>query len=85
VGLLIFKDIRFVGFWLSKWNERDVTGRKHMIDDILSMIRQGKFCDVPVEQLNWNWETEEDTLKDAIQSCLGGFRKGKGVLVFGNT
>lgn len=85
VGLLIFKDICFVGFWLSKWNERDVTGRKHMIDDILSMIRQGKFHDVPVEQLNWNWETKEDSLKDAVQSCLAGFRKGKGVLVFGDT
>lgn len=85
IGLLIFKDIRFVGFWLSKWNERDVAGRKHMIGDILSLMKQGKFHDGPVEQLNWNWETEEETLKEAIQSCLTGFRKGKGVLVFGDT
>ncbi|KAK3191099.1 mitochondrial 2-enoyl thioester reductase [Lecanicillium sp. MT-2017a] len=85
IGLLIFKDIRFVGFWLSKWNERDVAGRKHMIGDILSLMKQGKFHDGPVEQLNWNWETEEETLKEAVQSCLTGFRKGKGVLVFGDT
>ncbi|KAI6783060.1 trans-2-enoyl-CoA reductase-like protein [Emericellopsis cladophorae] len=85
VGLLIFKDIRFVGFWLSKWNEKDVQGRKHMINDILDLIRSGKFKDVPVEEVPWHWETEEATLKDAVQAGLGGFRKGKGVFVFGDT
>lgn len=85
VGLLIFKDIRFVGFWLSRWNEKDVQGRKHMIDDILNIIRDGKFKDVPVEEVKWDWETEEETLRTAVQGGLQGFRKGKGVLVFGDT
>lgn len=85
LGLLIFKDIRFLGFWLSKWNERDVSGRKHMIEDILSLIRAGKFRDVPVEEVKWDWETEEATLKNAVQQGLSGFRKGKGVFVFGDT
>ncbi|KAL6858033.1 mitochondrial 2-enoyl thioester reductase [Amphichorda felina] len=85
VGLLIFKDIRFVGFWLSKWNEKDVTGRKHMIEDILSLIRAGKFRDVPVEEVKWDWDTEEATLRNAVQGGLSGFRKGKGVFVFGET
>lgn len=85
VGLLIFKDIRFVGFWLSKWNERDVTGRKHMIDDILSLVRGGQFSDVPVQDIEWNWDTEEETLKKAVQEGLSGYRKGKGVFVFGET
>ncbi|KAH7019155.1 hypothetical protein EDB80DRAFT_759514 [Ilyonectria destructans] len=85
VGLLIFKDIRFVGFWLSRWNERDPEGRKHMIDDILNVIREGKFRDVPIEEVKWDWETEEETLRNAVQQGLQGFRKGKGVLVFGDT
>lgn len=85
VGLLIFKDIRFVGFWLSKWNERDFTGRKHMIEDILGIIRAGRFRDVPIEEVKWDWDTEEATLRDAVQGGLQGFRKGKGVLVFGDT
>ncbi|KAF7559358.1 hypothetical protein G7046_g4806 [Stylonectria norvegica] len=85
VGLLIFKDIRFVGFWLSKWNDRDVPGRKHMIEDILGTIRAGRFRDVPIEEVKWDWETEEATLRDAVQQGLQGFRKGKGVLVFGDT
>lgn len=85
VGLLIFKDIRFVGFWLSNWNERDTVGKKHMVDDILDMMRQGKFSDVPIEEVPWNWETEEKQLRDAVQSGLTGFRSGKGVFLFGET
>ncbi|KFH46142.1 trans-2-enoyl-CoA reductase-like protein [Hapsidospora chrysogenum ATCC 11550] len=85
VGLLIFKDIRFVGFWLSRWNEKDATGRRHMIEDILGLIRAGKFRDVPVEEVKWDWETEEAALRNAVQEGLSGFRKGKGVFVFGDT
>lgn len=85
LGLLIFNDIRFVGFWLSKWNEKDVVGRKHMVDDILSLIRNKQFKDVPVEEIAWNWETEENTLTGAVQGCLTGFRNGKGVFLFGET
>ncbi|OAA72125.1 Alcohol dehydrogenase superfamily, zinc-containing [Cordyceps fumosorosea ARSEF 2679] len=85
VGLLIFKDIRFVGFWLSNWNERDAVGKKHMVNDILDMIRQGKFSDIPIEEVPWNWETEEKQLQEAVQSGLTGFRSGKGVFLFGET
>ncbi|KAK9443144.1 Enoyl-[acyl-carrier-protein] reductase [Metarhizium brunneum] len=85
LGLLIFKDIRFVGFWLSKWNKKDATGRKHMVNDILNLIRLGHFKDVPVDEVKWDWETEEAPLKDAVQEGLKGFRKGKGVFVFGDT
>lgn len=85
LGLLIFKDIRFVGFWLTKWNMKDVTGRKHMIDDILTLIRDKKFTDVPTETLEWNWDTEEEALQSAVQGGLSGFRKGKGVLLFRDT
>ncbi|KAI8168364.1 Enoyl-[acyl-carrier-protein] reductase [Colletotrichum sp. SAR 10_70] len=75
-GLLIFKDLRFVGFWLSKWNERDPQGRKFAIEDVLGMIREGRFKDVPVEEVPWSWETEAESLKEAVQGGLGGFRKG---------
>ncbi|KAJ6443933.1 alcohol dehydrogenase superfamily, zinc-containing [Purpureocillium lavendulum] len=85
VGLLIFKDIRFVGFWLSKWNQQDVVGRRHMVADILGLMRDGKFRDAPVDEVKWDWDTEEATLRDAAQRGLQGFRQGKGVFVFGDT
>ncbi|KAM0280642.1 hypothetical protein ACHAQH_003949 [Verticillium albo-atrum] len=84
-GLLIFKDIRFLGFWLSKWNERDVQGRKFAVEDLLGMIREGRFKDVPVDEVPWSWDTKEETLKEAVAGTLSGYRKGKGVFVFGET
>ncbi|GJN67528.1 mitochondrial 2-enoyl thioester reductase [Purpureocillium lilacinum] len=85
VGLLIFKDIRFVGFWLSKWNQQDVVGRRHMVADILGLMRDGKFRDAPVDEVKWDWDTDEATLRGAAQRGLEGFRQGKGVYVFGDT
>ncbi|KAJ4857460.1 zinc-binding dehydrogenase domain-containing protein [Trichoderma breve] len=85
VGLLIFKDIRFVGFWLSRWNQQDVAGRKHMIDYIVDLIRQGKFQDVPLDEVAWNWDTDISTLAQEVQGGLQGFRRGKGIFVFGDT
>ncbi|KAG6144790.1 hypothetical protein E4U38_001746 [Claviceps purpurea] len=85
LGLLIFKDIRFVGFWLSKWNQKDPLGRKHMVDDILNLMRLGYFKDVPVDEITWDWGTDITVLRDAVQGTLKGFRKGKGVFLFGDT
>lgn len=85
VGLLIFRDIRFVGFWLTRWNERDPVGRRHMVNDILDMVRNDRLRDVPVEEIPWEWDTPVEELAGAVQQGLQGFRKGKGVFVFGET
>ncbi|KAI0130198.1 hypothetical protein BJ170DRAFT_579076 [Xylariales sp. AK1849] len=84
-GLLIFKDIRFVGFWLSRWADGDAEGKKRTVNEILGLIREGKFKDTPVVSVDWGWETKEEGLSEAVQGTLGGFRKGKGVFVFGET
>ncbi|KAL6852232.1 hypothetical protein J3F83DRAFT_563776 [Trichoderma novae-zelandiae] len=84
-GLLIFKDIRFVGFWLSRWNQHDAAGRKHMIDYIVDLIREGKLQDVPLREVVWNWETDVSALAREVQDGLGGFKGGKGIFVFGDT
>ncbi|KAI0019927.1 NAD(P)-binding protein [Xylariomycetidae sp. FL0641] len=84
-GLLIFKDIRFLGFWLSRWADRDTQSKAQTVNEILGLMREGKFKDTPVVDVAWNWETEENTLKEAVQGTLQGFRAGKGVFVFGDT
>jgi trans-2-enoyl-CoA reductase len=81
-SLLIFKEISFSGFWVSKWSDRHTEQKKQTVDDILRLTREGKFKDIPVQECKWGWETELDTLKQAVQGTLGGFRPGKGVLVF---
>lgn len=84
-GLLIFKDLRFRGFWLSRWANSDKEGKRRTIEEILGLVREGKFRESPVQELKWEWDTEEKVLKDAVQGTLQGFRPGKGVFVFGET
>ncbi|KAI1419051.1 hypothetical protein F5Y12DRAFT_312479 [Xylaria sp. FL1777] len=84
-GLLIFKDIRFVGFWLSRWADGDRAAKARTVNEILDLMRQGKFKDTPVVDVPWDWDTKEASLKEAVQGTLEGFRAGKGVFVFGDT
>ncbi|KAI9661203.1 MAG: mitochondrial 2-enoyl thioester reductase [Bathelium mastoideum] len=84
-GLLIFKNISFDGFWVSKWSEQNPEEKKRTVDDVLNLTRQGKFKDIPVEEVVWNHDTKQDELVHAVQGTLEGFRKGKNVFIFGNT
>ena len=84
-GLLIFKNINFTGFWVSKWSDKRPDQKKQTVDDVLRMTRQGQFKDIPVQQCEWSRDTTLETLSSAVQGTLGGFRAGKGVFVFGET
>jgi|ERR1711881_159370 len=84
-GLLIFKNIHFDGFWVSKWSERNPEEKKTMVHDVLDLYRQGKFRDTPYDEIKWDWDTKGDSLIEAVQGTLDGYRKGKGIFVFGNT
>ncbi|KIW47927.1 uncharacterized protein PV06_00576 [Exophiala oligosperma] len=84
-SLLIFKEIGFSGFWVSKWSDRHPDQKKQTVEDVLRLTREGKFKDIPVQECKWGWKTEVDTLKAAVQGTLGGFRPGKGVFVFEET
>ena len=35
-------------------------------------------------EVPWNWDTKKEELVGAVQGTLEGFRKGKGVLIFGD-
>ncbi|KAH8660762.1 hypothetical protein BGZ60DRAFT_506993 [Tricladium varicosporioides] len=84
-GLLIFKDLKFSGFWVSRWSDGHPEEKKRMVEEILELTRGGEFRDVPVERVGWEWGTEERELVGAVEGTLEGFRQGKGVFVFGET
>ncbi|KAL1839295.1 hypothetical protein VTJ49DRAFT_1658 [Mycothermus thermophilus] len=84
-GPAIFKRLRFEGFWLTEWGKENPEEKRRMINEILDLMRQGKFKQMPVQEVKWDWDTEEQVLKDAIQGTLAGFRSGKGLFVFGDT
>ena len=81
-SLLIFKELNFNGFWVSKWSDKHPDQKKQTVEDVLRLTREGKFKDFPVEECKWGWKTEADLLKKAVQGTLGGFRAGKGVFMF---
>ncbi|KAF7899878.1 hypothetical protein EAF00_004214 [Botryotinia globosa] len=82
---LIFKDIKFSGYWVSRWSDSHPDEKKKTVDEILEMTRLGMFKDIPVQELKWDWETKEDVLKSAVRGTLEGFRSGKGVFIYGDT
>lgn len=81
-GLLIFKNLSFDGFWVSKWGDKNPALKENTIKDVLQMTRSGKFQDIPVDKVEWNWNTEGPVLSESVQGTLGGYRSGKGVFTF---
>jgi trans-2-enoyl-CoA reductase len=84
-GPQIFRQLRFEGFWLSAWGKDHAAEKRRTVDEILGLMRDGKFEMGPVQEVKWDWDTEEAVLKEAVQGTLEGFRSGKGVFVFGET
>ena len=83
--LLIFKNISFDGFWVSKWSQQNPDEKARCVDEILELIRQGKFKDIPMQPVEWKWDTPQEKLVEAVQGTLEGFRSGKGIFVFADT
>ncbi|KAL2836212.1 hypothetical protein BJY01DRAFT_238363 [Aspergillus pseudoustus] len=81
-GLLIFKDLVFDGFWVSRWGDKNPQLKENTIKDILQLTRAGKFKDIPVEEAKWSWNTERPELAGSVQETLSGYRSGKGLLRF---
>ncbi|KAK5133399.1 hypothetical protein LTR08_007738 [Meristemomyces frigidus] len=84
-GLLIFKNISFDGFWVSRWSDQNPEQKEACVKEVLALTREGKFKDVPMQAVKWEYETKEEELVGAVQGTLEGFRGGKGIFVFGET
>ncbi|KAK5118137.1 hypothetical protein LTR62_004184 [Meristemomyces frigidus] len=84
-GLLIFKDIHFDGFWVSRWSEKHPVEKEACVKEVLDLTRQGKFKDVPMDAVKWEYRTKQEELVKAVQGTLEGYRSGKGIFVFGET
>ncbi|KAK6819944.1 hypothetical protein RU639_006979 [Aspergillus parasiticus] len=81
-GLLIFKDLVFNGFWVSKWGDKHPQLKENTINDVLQLTRAGKFRDIPVEEIKWTWDTDGAALTSSVQETLSGYRSGKGLLKY---
>lgn len=84
-GMLIFKDVSFRGFWMSRYAKMYPEENRKTIEALIKLMREGTFDVGPVDEVKWDWDTKKDVLASAVQGTLKGFRKGKGVFVFGDT
>ncbi|EDW74553.2 uncharacterized protein Dwil_GK21344 [Drosophila willistoni] len=77
-GPLIFKDIAFRGFWMTRWSKEnyDTPERKQMFKDLCDLMEQGKFV-APVHEM-----VPLDKFKDAAAAALSfkGFTGKKFIL-----
>lgn len=83
-SLMVFRDIRFRGFWLSRWAREKPELQKEWVQELLEWHRQGLLQAPAIEEIMWNFGTEEPGLKEAVARAMLGFRKGKPAFVFGD-
>lgn len=82
-GNLIFKDLRYRGFWMSRWNDaHPPEDRAAMVADILGLVRAGTFVDQPVRPTIWGSDTSETDLKTAIFRSQQPMQNVKQLFVF---
>lgn len=84
-GMLIFREVVFEGFWVSRWGEGRGEEKRRTVEELLGLMREGRLKDVPTVEVRWEWGTGRGELVEAVQGTLEGYRKGKGVFVFGDT
>ncbi|QKX60152.1 uncharacterized protein TRUGW13939_07295 [Talaromyces rugulosus] len=81
-GLLIFKNLVFDGFWVSRWGDKNPQLKENTIRDVFDLTRAGKFKDIPVQEVKWSWDRPDSELVQEVQGTLSGFRSGKSIFVF---
>ena len=84
-GMLIFRDLSFRGFWVSRWAEENPLEKEKTVERILEMYRRADLRDSPVVEVKWDWGTAREELVGAVEGTLEGYRKGKGLFVFGDS
>lgn len=78
-SLLIFKNISFHGFWVSKWADiHSHEERYAMLEDIIKLMSQNKLIEPKWTQVRW----DEETMKQSVDQGISGFATGKQVVVF---
>ncbi|EGD80978.1 hypothetical protein PTSG_01560 [Salpingoeca rosetta] len=73
---LIFQDLHFHGFWMTRWNDTtDLAERQRMLDTLLDLIRSGQLATRVQTHALENWE-------EAITQATAPYKLDKHVLVF---
>lgn len=73
-SMLIFKNISFHGFWMSRWtDEHPAEERYEMFKDLVDLMDKGQLKETRWTRVDWN----EESMKFAVDAGIQGFAKGK--------
>ncbi|KAJ3064554.1 hypothetical protein HDU98_012042 [Podochytrium sp. JEL0797] len=86
-GLLIFKDLKFRGFWMTRWNDVCVkegleAEREVMLKDLCGLIKDGRLLVPEVETLSVQSEQDIESVKAAFEKAMRGGSTTKQLLEF---
>ena len=85
-GGLIFKELNFRGFWVSRWGQRFETEKTKAMEELLGLVVGGKIEIPRAVEVHWDVEKVKEQgnskLVKAVQETLQGFKGEKRIFVF---
>lgn len=82
---LIFRDLTYRGFWVSRWAAENPAEKIRVVKELLDLIRRGDFKMGPTVGVHWDWHSSKEALVEGLSGTLDGYRRGKGIFIFGDT
>lgn len=79
---LIFRDVTYRGFWVSRWGEAHPEEKEKTVGQLLDLMRDGKLDPPNVTIVTWQLEMPKTELVKKVTQCLGHRGKRKDVFVF---
>ncbi|KAI9492021.1 hypothetical protein BDB00DRAFT_830810 [Zychaea mexicana] len=76
-SMLIFKNITFHGFWMTRWTDQNSADeRLKMFEDLVGLMDKNQLREPRWAKVEWN----EDAMKHAVDAGIQGFTQGKQVV-----
>ena len=79
---MIFHDIVYCGFWVSRWAEEHVEEKEKTVHNLLALYRAGTLHLPRISTHPWRWETPKEYLLEQISNTFGEYGKAKDFFVF---
>jgi trans-2-enoyl-CoA reductase len=87
VGQLIFQDLSYKGYWMTRWNqEHHIQERQDMLESIASLVSKGQFREPEHEFITLDASENQQLLQEqvtqTIERMMSGFWGKKPILAF---
>lgn len=82
VRSMIFHDLVYCGFWVSRWAEEHVEEKERTVNNLLALYRAGMLHPPRVSTIPWRWETPKEDILKPISNTFGESGKQKDLFVF---